>query len=644
MKNIMNFVAFLVLVLLAAACSDPSIDPPFGRACVSNTQCGVWDGYWVDCIKGFCAYPQSALTEDGHDTSSKEDVTRDECQSNLDCPNDDDVCNGHQVCIKYNFAPSRCEVRDACKNFCDEANNHCLPCTPEGCDDGISCTEEYCDLEIGKCVFSIVEDKCLIGSACVAVGKTNPADKCQICDPGRADEDWSLNPDLECQPQVAEPLDREVVDTDADSVTDTPETVSTDSDPPDEFTPPDTEEIEETDSDEPDNGDFEDTLDVTEPPPDLGEDIGEPEDINEEPDIGPDTETPDVFVDLCKEVNCDDDNPCTDDSCDPATGCESVPKNCNDGNVCTTDACDLKTGCGHEQVICDDGNDCTADACNPDIGCQSIAVGTFPCDDDSVCTTNDVCFAGLCIGKFIECDDSNSCTDDSCNPKTGCAYTPNTSLCSDDNACTVGDTCADSVCESGPSKDCDDLDGCTTDSCDQSTGECVLSPLPDGDNDGTCDLLDSDDDNDGIIDSISPGDGGDNCNLVANSDQKDVVDEDGIGDACDQELDCDLVTSTAALEYFPGISDLGKVNKCLSVCVTKVTRALVCYVHARPNIFSCSKDGFDQDGLSEQDGDCDNKQFSGEGIQCGCAKDGICAKDLLCINMNEVVVHVPPPP
>ena len=42
-----------------------------------------------------------------------------------------------------------------------------------------------------------------------------------------------------------------------------------------------------------------------------------------------------------------------------------------------------------------------------------------------------------CAGTPYSCNDGNVCTDDACDPVTGCSYTPNTAACDDGNACTV---------------------------------------------------------------------------------------------------------------------------------------------------------------------------------------------------------------
>ncbi|HJQ96905.1 MAG TPA: hypothetical protein VJ826_01260, partial [Candidatus Polarisedimenticolaceae bacterium] len=54
--------------------------------------------------------------------------------------------------------------------------------------------------------------------------------------------------------------------------------------------------------------------------------------------------------------------------CDPATGfCSNPSLECNDNNDCTADSCDPSKGCVYKPLAgsCDDGNPCTTDACNP---------------------------------------------------------------------------------------------------------------------------------------------------------------------------------------------------------------------------------------------------------------------------------------
>src|SRR5262249_38699951 len=68
-------------------------------------------------------------------------------------------------------------------------------------------------------------------------------------------------------------------------------------------------------------------------------------------------------------------------------------------------------------------------------------------------------------GTPLNCDDGNVCTDDACDPVSGCGHTNNSASCDDGNACTTGDVCVEGACTGGPALDCDDDNVCTDDSC-----------------------------------------------------------------------------------------------------------------------------------------------------------------------------------
>jgi hypothetical protein len=161
-----------------------------------------------------------------------------------------------------------------------------------------------------------------------------------------------------------------------------------------------------------------------------------------------------VTMDPCTSMNCDDNNACTTDTCDTATGCVYTPIVCNDNNACTTDTCDTATGCVFTLVVIDDNDACTIDACdtatgaithtamdcNDNDGCtmDSCVAGVCEhtardCNDNDVCTT-DSCVSGNCVNLPVVCDDNNTCTDDSCDALIGCLYTP----LPDGSTCTVG--------------------------------------------------------------------------------------------------------------------------------------------------------------------------------------------------------------
>ncbi len=172
-------------------------------------------------------------------------------------------------------------------------------------------------------------------------------------------------------------------------------------------------------------------------------------------------------------ISCDDGNPCTDDSCDAIKGCQHINNTalCTDNNTCTTgDSCKegVCTPSGASQ--CDDGNPCTTETCDVQKGCQS-ANNTAPCSDGSVCTIGDTCAVGSCApGISVSCDDTNPCTNDSCDAAKGCQHAGNIAPCSDNNVCTAGDSCQGGSCASGQLLNCDDGNVCTDDSCDSIKG------------------------------------------------------------------------------------------------------------------------------------------------------------------------------
>jgi hypothetical protein len=204
-------------------------------------------------------------------------------------------------------------------------------------------------------------------------------------------------------------------------------------------------------------------------------------------------------------ADCDDNNPCTDDWCDPGVNecfytniadpcddgnactqndvcnagiCAGTAINCNDGISCTTDTC-VAGVCQHDDSACpctttadcDDGNPCTDDWCDPGVSQCIYTNNTDPCDDGDACTT-DVCTAGACVGTPINCDDDIECTTDTCQD----------GLCQHDA----------SACECTDSADCDDGNPCTNDWCDPADYQCYYTNNTDPCDDGnTCTVNDT---------------------------------------------------------------------------------------------------------------------------------------------------------
>jgi hypothetical protein len=187
----------------------------------------------------------------------------------------------------------------------------------------------------------------------------------------------------------------------------------------------------------------------------------------------------------CKiNADCDDANACTVDTCNLAAGkysCSNKPAlgaACSDGDACTLkDTCNNTGVCKGTDVNCDDNNVCTTESCDAKSGSCLTAVVKFgfPCNDDDNCTSPDICNGkGKCISATIQCDDGQVCTNDACDKLTGkCVYTFNISACEDGNACTLNDACSSGKCVSGKSKNCADSTKCTSDSCDIKTGNCT---------------------------------------------------------------------------------------------------------------------------------------------------------------------------
>ena len=123
-------------------------------------------------------------------------------------------------------------------------------------------------------------------------------------------------------------------------------------------------------------------------------------------------------------VDCDDGLACTDDNCDPATGCSNV-ESCGDGNECTADICpDLAPGtCQYPPVT--DGTECITDGDGAG-ECQSgVCVEVDLCADAPPCPPSDPtgcevslgCQDGVCV--YETSPDGTGCGDISTVPGGG---------------------------------------------------------------------------------------------------------------------------------------------------------------------------------------------------------------------------------
>lgn len=230
------------------------------------------------------------------------------------------------------------------------------------------------------------------------------------------------------------------------------------------------------------------------------------------------------------EKNCDDHDPCTEDSCNRATGdCDHAPLDqtpCDDGDACTSgDQCQAGTCtagtrvcqctkddecpvpenpclgryvCNTDQKTCEvmpgtavtceaPANPCLESYCDPANGqcaTRNREDGS-DCDDDDACTLDDACLQGTCGGRTRDCDDHNDCTQDLCDPTTGQCSPQNLSdtPCDDGDLCTTGERCVQGVCGLGTlifgccidDIDCEDAFACSQKAC--VNHQCVLTPL-----------------------------------------------------------------------------------------------------------------------------------------------------------------------
>lgn len=229
----------------------------------------------------------------------------------------------------------------------------------------------------------------------------------------------------------------------------------------------------------------------------------------------------DGMVDENCSVICDDGDPCTQDYVSNGV-CVSAPINCNDNNACTDDMCDPDLGaCIHINVCtaCSSDSDCAAgEVCDATTGtCQ--ASGNY-CWSDNQCGSGQYCYYSDCA---IETG--------TCVAVPAACYFLWAPVCS----CT-GETYANL---------------------------CLLqSAKEDLAYEGECTVVQDDTDGDGIFDIY------DNCPYVVNPSQLDT-DADGLGNACDADddndgtpdlMDCDPLNAAV----HPGAVDIcdGMDNDC----------------------------------------------------------------------------------
>ncbi|MGB0714807.1 MAG: hypothetical protein ACPGXK_02960 [Phycisphaerae bacterium] len=179
---------------------------------------------------------------------------------------------------------------------------------------------------------------------------------------------------------------------------------------------------------------------------------------------------------------CDSGDACNPIECDAESNtCVASEAPCEEGFVCSVDEETGETTCAcDDDADCDDGNACTANVClEGTCGVDAVVV----CEDEDMdaCTT-EACNeeTGECeVTETVECEGT-----DVCDPATGECGAPSCESdedCDDMVNCTT-DTCVEGACEFTAVVCEDDGDACTTDACDEETGECASTAVecPDG--------------------------------------------------------------------------------------------------------------------------------------------------------------------
>ena len=481
-----------LFILNSAPCDD-------GNKCTQSPDCDSYP-FCGTCVLGMCEEDEPVVCPgDGNP------CTVETCHPDAGCLSQWISCNDEDPCTKdwCNPADGQCqhEAADECNSDCTQFGpsycvdgNHCTidrcnetlkHCTyePKNCGDKDACTLDPCAPESGECLHQAVDcddnnlctdDSCDSGVGCIHQAHCDDDEHCTIddCDPDTGEcshEDVSCDDDDPCTTDQCDPETGDCL-----------------------FSP------------SADDGDV-CTEDVCNPGtgewdfPGIDCDDGNPCNVDS------------CFSDSgCTYTwlpGCDDEDACTEDGRDKQDGCSctNTPMNCDDDDPCTIDSCDAETGdCVHEDKDCDDGDECTEDFCNP-VGGEKLC-NHVQCSDQDECT-NDSCVEGVgCLYEAMDCDDDDPCTDDSC-VDGACRHTSDPSEngipCPLDDPCADGGMgqCVNGTCVLDEKVHCTDDDPCTEDWCEPGSG-CVylLVPICCGnslvDSDEQCDDGDQDD-NDG---------------------------------------------------------------------------------------------------------------------------------------------------
>ncbi|MFT7625668.1 MAG: hypothetical protein ACI9WU_004859 [Myxococcota bacterium] len=182
--------------------SEETIEP--GQACDNSSECPAEPCVPGSCVSGFCeqqALPEGAACDDGEACTKTDICTAGTCQGTAFVCEDGDPCTADScaddACV---YAPLCCEEASDCDDLdgCNGAEtcvaNACQAGTPLDCGDSDDCTLDACNL--GGCVHTAAPGCCTQSSECDDGDGCNGIETCanstcqsgvaMVCDDGQA--------------------------------------------------------------------------------------------------------------------------------------------------------------------------------------------------------------------------------------------------------------------------------------------------------------------------------------------------------------------------------------------------------------------------------------------------------------------------
>lgn len=193
--------------------------------------------------------------------------------------------------------------------------------------------------------------------------------------------------------------------------------------------------------------------------------------------------------DACDNVDCNDDNPCTDDVCNAGT-CEhtaaavfTVPQTSGDCKEATCEGTEIVQNADEDDLPEDDGNPCTSESCEGDTPTFTNLPEGTTCNGDGQCSEDGLCSSCL---EDDDCGTDTACADVSCGDNGECEADIDVGavISGDDDGDCDALICVEDELEPQEIFFADDIEDddnlCTTDTCDMVEGA-VHTPVNEND-------------------------------------------------------------------------------------------------------------------------------------------------------------------